>query len=130
MSGESQIASELNQLRNVNKEIKRVSGILKELREKKTTIEERVLNYLQKTNRTGAKTLDMVVETKERVKRPTKSKEEKHQDVTEVLRSAGIRDAENTYQAIVEAMKGEETRKQALVIKEKKDASTSRKKSK
>ena len=127
MSGESQIVSELNQLRNINKEIKRIGVVLKELRDKKAVIEERVLKYLEKTKRTGAKTLDIEVEAKEKVKRPSKSKTEKQQDVSEVLRKVGIRDTESTYAAILDAMKGEETVKPTLVIKEKKEGSSSRK---
>jgi hypothetical protein len=118
MSGDSQIVSDLKQLKNVSSEIKRMGVVLKDLRSRKVALEEKILTYLNKTRRDGAKTQDIVVMAKERTKRPAKPKEEKEQDITEILRNAGVRDTSLTYQAILEAMKGEEQKKQAIVLKE------------
>jgi hypothetical protein len=119
MSGDSQIVSELNQLKEIDKELKRLSGLSRELKKKKTIIEGRVLAYLQKTKRDGVKTQDIVVLAKEKISRPTKPKEIKEQDVQAVLHRAGVQNTEQAYQEILEAMKGEELKKQALVLKKK-----------
>jgi hypothetical protein len=117
MSGESQIVSELKQLKNVNAEIKRLNAAVKELRDRKRELESRVLTYLNKTNRQGAKTQDIVVLAKERVSRPTKARDEKEQAVTSILRQYGVTQPEQAYQNLLEAMKGEEQVKQSLVFK-------------
>ncbi len=120
MSGDSQIVSELNQLKEIDKELKRLSGLSRELKKKKVMIEERVLTYLQKTKRDGVKTQDIMVLAKEKVSRPTKPKETKEQDVQAVLQKVGVRNIEQAYQEILEAMKGEEQRKHSLVLKQQK----------
>jgi hypothetical protein len=120
MSGDSQIVSELKQLKTLKTEIKRLSLILKDLRSKKTSIEERVLTYLNKSNRQGAKTQDIVVIAKEKINHPTKPKDKKEKDIIEALTKAGVKDTGIVYKDIMNAMKGDEKKIQSLVMKEKK----------
>jgi hypothetical protein len=120
MSGESQIVSELSQLKDIEKELKRLYGITRELKKKKETIEQRVLTYLNKIKRDGVKTQDIMVLSKEKVSRPSKPREEKEKDVQEILQRMGIRNTEQAYKEITDAMKGEERKKQALVLKQSK----------
>ena len=64
------------------------------------------------------KTQDIMVLSKEKVSRPSKPREEKEKGVQEILQRVGVRNAEQAYNEIMEAMKGEERRKQALVMKQ------------
>ena len=118
MSGDSQIVAELSQLKEIEKELKRLSGLSRELKKKKEVIETRVLTYLNKTKRDGVKTQDIMVLSKEKVSRPSKPKDEKEKDVQQILQRVGVRNTEQAYQEIMEAMKGEERRKQGLVLKQ------------
>ena len=90
----------------------------RELKKKKEVIETRVLTYLNKTKRDGVKTQDIMVLSKEKVSRPSKPRDEKEKDVQQILQRVGVRNTEQAYQEIIEAMKGEERRKQGLVLKQ------------
>ena len=114
----SSVVSQLAELKNIEKEIKRLSSGLKQLRDRKKAIEERVLLFLQNKNTSGAKTQDMVIMAKETVKRPQKPKDKKEHDVMQILHSGGVQNAKEMYETILNAMKGEEKIKQTLKIKD------------
>ena len=120
MSSDSTTVSDINQLKTINKEIKRVSDILKDLRSKKGVLEQKIITYLNKTNKSGAKTQNLIVLSKEKISRPTKSKTQKEQDIVKLLENNGIKNASETYKEIINTMKGDEKKTQSLIFKEKK----------
>jgi hypothetical protein len=116
----SSIVSQLSELTNINIEIKRMNVRLKEVRERKKIIEERILEFMKSQNATNAKTENLLITTKETIKRTRKPNDNKEKDVLKILESSGIMNPKHVYSTIVDAMKGNELTKQTLKIVNKK----------
>ncbi len=114
----SLVVSKLGELKNIEVEIKRLNVQLKGLRQRKKQIEETVAQFLSQRNAKTAKTQQIAIELKETVRRPAKPKNEKEQDVMQILTASGVENAKETYEQIVNAMKGDETIKQTVKIKD------------
>jgi|LauGreDrversion4_2_1035121.scaffolds.fasta_scaffold127023_3 hypothetical protein len=118
MSQDAIIVEQMKQLKILTNHIKAAQSQIKKMKTAKAQIEDRIMNYLNSTNRSGAKTNDLLILTKEKTTRGKKKKDEKEQDVIQVLQSAGIRNADETYQQIIQALQGEQHKSTTLVIKE------------
>jgi hypothetical protein len=114
----AQIASDMRELKNINKEIKRNGMILKQLRDRKKNIETNILKYLRQNEQSGVKYEDIVAVQKERKTRERKTQEEKKEDIVKLLENNGIRNADNLYKELLETMKGKEELVPVLKVKE------------
>jgi hypothetical protein len=118
MSGDSGMISEMNQLKAIKDEIKRTLTHLKDLRAKKSQIESRILTHLDRTKRKGAKNGTLLVMAEEKVQRDRKREAEKEQDIISVLSTVGVKNVKDTYEKIINAMKGQEHLSKKLVVKD------------
>jgi len=109
---------EVQQLKNINVEIKRLSGQLKNLREKKKMIESNILTYLDKTNKNGATAKDILVLAREKTVNTRKNEKAKSADISAILAHAGVNNVQETVSQVLGALKGEETTKKMLVVKQ------------
>jgi hypothetical protein len=122
MSGlnDSAIVSEMNQLKCIDLEIKRLNAKIKELKQGKKQMETRIMNYLERAQMNGAKTSDMVVLAREKTVNTKKKKDEKVEDIASILKSAGVvSNVNDTVNKVLEALKGDETIKKTLIVKSK-----------
>ena len=122
MSGlnDSAIVSEMNQLKCIDLEIKRLNAKIKELKQGKKQMETRIMNYLERAQMNGAKTSDMVVLAREKKVNTKKKKDEKVEDIASILKSAGVvSNVNDTVNKVLEALKGDETIKKTLIVKSK-----------
>jgi len=114
----SKAVSDLKELKNITSEIKRLNAETKILRLKKKEIEERIMEYLHEVNQPGVKYGELVVLSKEGVKRKRLKKTEKEANAMAVLEEMGIVDSKTALSSILESMKGEEYVSESLQIKE------------
>ena len=118
MSGDSVVVADIKQLKILSDEIKKLSKRLHEMRQAKKNIEARVISYFEKTQKTGAKTSDMLVLTKQKFQTARKPEEEKREEVFNLLAGAGIQNVHEMYDRLTSAMKGEQKVQTAVVLKE------------
>ena len=118
MSGDSVVVADIKQLKILSDEIKKLSKRLHEMRQAKKNIEVRVISYFEKTQKTGAKTSDMLVLTKQKFQTARKPEEEKREEVFNLLAGAGIQNVHEMYDRLTSAMKGEQKVQTAVVLKE------------
>lgn len=116
-----QIISDMRELKKINTELKRYSIVLKQLRDRKKTIEKNILTYLQSSQQTGIKLGDVVAVQKDKKTHERKTKDEKKGDVIKLLENRGIRNADGLYQELLETMKGKEELVPVLKVKEHKE---------
>lgn len=114
----SQMASSMNELRNIDTEIKRLTQQVKILKEKKKEIEENILEYLNKTDRDALAFKNMMVISKQKKHREKKKKVERENDILNVLQAAGVYDSVKVLDGIKSALRGKEHDVQTLKIKE------------
>lgn len=110
------ILSDIKELESLDIEIKSLASRLKQLRQKKSTIEESITEYLESNNHPGVKYQGkaFVTDKKSKIKRKTKS--EREADMVDTL-SRHVNNPEQVYRDILESMKGYETEKTVLKVK-------------
>lgn len=112
------IRSYVQELENVQREMKILRARIKKLREKEVGIKENINLYLSSKNQVGVKFEGKAVVLEPTVKRARKPKEEKQRDQITALQKFGLT-AETATQAILalsEANKGEELPDEKLKI--------------
>lgn len=114
----SKTVADLKELKSISSEIKRLNADCKVLRLKKKEIEDRITEYLREENQPGVKYGDIVVLSKESVRRKRLKKKEKEEKAVAVLEEMGILDAKQALSTILDSMKGEEYILESLQIKE------------
>jgi hypothetical protein len=114
----SRTVADLRELKNITSEIKRLNAESKVLRLKKKEIEDRISEYLREENQPGVKYGDIVVLSKESVRRKRLKKKEKEEKAVAVLEDMGVLDARNALTNILDSMKGEEYVLESLQLKE------------
>lgn len=117
MSSTTRIANDMKELKTINNEIRRITIQLKNLRDKKKDLEKHILSFLKQEEQPGLRYQEMVVLSGEKKIRDKKDKEQKEQEIINLLENAGVNDAKNTYNTILEAMKGEQHTVPTLKIK-------------
>jgi hypothetical protein len=117
MSSTTRIANDMKELKTINNEIRRLTIQLKNLRDKKKDLEKHILSFLKQEEQPGLRYQEMVVLSGEKKIRDKKDKEQKEQEIINLLENAGVNDAKNTYNTILEAMKGEQHTVPTLKIK-------------
>lgn len=114
------IKGDVTELRAIEKEIKRLQDLLKPLRQRKKEIENQILTFMQKTNNglQGLKMNGVEIQAVEKKVRERVNKEDKEQNAIRLLQQSGVHNARKTYKDLQEAMKGQETVKPVLRMKE------------
>jgi hypothetical protein len=114
------ITGNINELHSIKQEIDRLSRQLRELRQKKKTLEENISKFIEQQEKPGIKYKgnQFLPKTKQIVdrKRSTKTKEE---DAGRVLQKYGIseQNSQTLVKEMLEAMRGPRTEETALLIK-------------
>jgi hypothetical protein len=124
MSNASRIKAEINELKSINKEMKRLCDALKPLRLRKKTIEQNILNYMNSATAGGQKALttikmnDIEVVAVEKKCREKLKKDEKETNAINLLQQSGIQNAPKVYKELQEIVKGKENVVHALKMKD------------
>ena len=111
------IKSYVNELNQINAEIKHVSSHLRILRKKSKEMEEYIIAYLRQKDQPGVKYNGTAIIVESKPKRATKKKVEMEQDTLRVLEYHGIEDPKAVLEEIMEARRGHETEQDKIKIK-------------
>ena len=103
-----QIQSNMKELREIEIETKRKKEELKKLIEKEKQLKKIITKYLYENDQPGIKYQDLVVLAKEKKTRERKTKNERNQDIEEILLQNGIRNTNEVIAEISEALRGKE----------------------
>ncbi len=119
----SQIKSDISELTNIDKELKRLNELAKPLRQRKKQLEESILNYM---NTNGGdkglkaiKMTDVQIECVQKKRHERLGKDDKEVNVVQYLASKGLNDPRKAYYELQELTKGKEEIKQSLKLKKK-----------
>lgn len=118
MSGE--IIGYMRELKNIHSEIKRLNTSLKNIRERRQLVENRILNYLEEVDEPGIMYEDITVLRHKKLQRQRKPTAMKREDVIHLLENNGIANADKVFNDIQERLRGEAESVPTLKIKEKK----------
>lgn len=110
------IKNDIVHLQDVELEIKRKLKELKELRDVKSDISERIQNYLVSNDLPGIKHKGITVLAESRQRRKALKKSEKHQNAEQVLSEFGIENSKEALDRILDSMRGEPEQKTNLRI--------------
>lgn len=111
------IQSYVNELKNLNIELKRVNKTAFDIRKKIKEAEKNIIEYLREKEQPGVKYQDMAIIIENKTKRTTKKKKDIEEDSIRVLEEHGIRNAKSVLDKILEARKGEEIENKKIKIK-------------
>ena len=111
------IQQHMRDLKGIQSEIDRLKNELKVLTKKKKDLEVHIKDYLYQNDQPGIKYQDLVVLAQEKKKRNRKSKDERNQDIEEILQNYGVRNVSDVMNEIADALKGKETTDFVLKIK-------------
>lgn len=107
------IKGDLEELDNLDKEIKRLKCQLYEYNKQKKEVEKRVIEFLEHQKSAGLKFENKAIILQKKDCRNKKKKGEKLSDLNDVLRKHGI-DDENLLNEILEAQRGHKTTNYSL----------------
>lgn len=100
------LKSSIQELKNIEAEIKRLSSRLKLLRRQKNKVENSVANQLNAKNQPGVKYNGSAILVQKKEKRVRKNKKEKNLDILNVLISHGITNPKQALKDVLEANSG------------------------
>lgn len=104
----AEIRATLEELKSIAQEIYNLNKSLKELRERKKGLEQKVLDYLVSVDKPGVKVDNIIFMNSSKTKRAYKKKDEVVRDAVEVLKRHGVTgDPVKVYEELVEAKRGE-----------------------
>ena len=113
----SAIQNYINELKNLNIELKRLNKASHVVRQRAKQVESDIINYLREKEQPGVKYQDMAIVVENKTKRINKSKKDIEEDSLRVLEDYGISNAKEVLDEILRARKGEEIENQKLKIK-------------
>lgn len=111
------IQTDVNELNNLNIEIKRLSKSLHTLRLRKAEVEKRITDFLEAKEQPGVKYQGVAILAQDKTKRIYKSKKIKNEDGIEVLKKYGVTNPDIALNEVINAMKGDEMTTKQLKIK-------------
>lgn len=114
----SDIAETMKELKDIVSAIKTMNSQIKELRERKKVLEEKVLSYLEDTNNPGIKYKELVVIKNESITHAKKKKKEREESIINILQQQGIQDPKKVYAEILASSLGEEKQTTKLRVKQ------------
>ena len=110
------IISEVQELDSIEKEIKRLSTTLRDLRKRKRYLEETISGFLDKHGEKGVKYQGKAIVAHKKEKVIRKKQSERESDLYHVLQKY-VRDPERVMGEVLEAQKGNKTETTTLKIK-------------
>jgi len=111
------IKGDVNELKNINTEIKQLTARTRSLRQKAKSAEARILNYLKEKEQPGVKYNGTAVVIETKTKRASKKAKDREGDALQVLKDHGIHNARDVLDEILEARKGESVPNHKIKIK-------------
>jgi len=110
------VYGDLQEVVDLEGEIKRMSKHLKDLRIQKKEAEARIFEFLQEKDQVGFKYKDMVVTVSERKARQRRNLESKKEEILQVLRSARDPTSKQALEDILEATKGDTVTRNCIKV--------------
>lgn len=108
------IKSYLDELDNINTEIKNNNFRNKFLRKRKKELEENIKKYLNSKDQNGIKYKGKAIILQNKERRLIKKKKEKEEDIISLLKSLGVKNSKKAYQELLNTQKGEYIEEQQL----------------
>lgn len=94
------IKGNINELDNINQEIKRISTQLKSLRKRKKLLENTIVEYLNNNEQNGVKYNNNAIFIKKKTKKKQKKKTQQKNDMLNILRQYNIPNPEQVLNQI------------------------------
>lgn len=116
------IQADVNQLKILNEELKRLRLKIKSINNTKKQVEERIINFLKAKDQPGVKYQGDTIILDTQQKRNRKPQKDKEQNALNVLRTYNIHNPEEALKDILEGMKGDVTTVSKLKIKKSKQS--------
>jgi len=114
------IKSDIIKLQNIQTELKRLSAEMKKLRKEKERLESKLIQFLEKNENSGITIDDTTLLTESKKRRERKGRTDKEIAALEVLRMAGVSNADSTLEKLLSSMKGNEHLVKTVKIQRKK----------
>lgn len=112
----SVIQSNVQELRNINIEIKNLQARIKQLRNRSTAIEKDILTYLNEKEQPGVKFQNTAIIIENKAKSIKKNNKDVEKLQVELLRDSGVSNAEEVLKKMSEIKKGDAIQMQKLKI--------------
>lgn len=110
------IRADVQELENIDLELKRLNKRRKELLDLKKIKEEKIQEYLRERNLPGVKHHDTAVVLKEKDARARKKPKESDADSVAVLERYGVNDPERVLKEILDSRKGDPYKKAKIIF--------------
>ncbi len=113
------IKTDINELKEINKEIKRLNDTIRPLRQRKKQLEEDILTYMNQNknkNLTTIKMSDIEIMAIEKVKHERINKTEKESTAIQLLQQSGVTNPRKVYSDLQSMLKGAETTTKQLKV--------------
>lgn len=117
----SNVREDLKELSKIYETIKKLMNEIKDLRDRKKTIEQNLLEYLQKTEEVGLRYESFIFFPKDKKIRKKLKKKEREETAIRVLEDYGVDQPKEAYEKLLESMKGEEEIVPVIKVSEQKD---------
>ena len=111
------VSAQLNELEEINKELKLLNDSVKKLRNRKKIIEENISKYLENNKKPGFRYKGKTITIQTKETRIRRSKQDKEIIGKEILKNSGVDNSEKVYQQIINSMKGSPTQVNTIKIK-------------
>lgn len=116
------IKSDVNELKKIQDELKRMNEVMKPLRKRKKEIEDNILDYMKTNGKQGLQGIKLndleIVAVEKKVHQKLK-KSEKENTAVQLLQQSGVTNPRKLYHDLEEMLKGKEESKQALKMTDK-----------
>lgn len=100
------IQRDLDELHQLNLELQRLKGLIKNYNEQKTNIEKRIITFLKNQEQSGVRYNDTAILLQQKNIRNKKKKTERIEDLQTVLKKYDIKGNDSLIHDIIEASKG------------------------
>ena len=100
------LKSSLQELDRIDIEIKRLNDNLKQLRKQKKNVEQNIIGFLNAKNQPGVKYKNNAIIVEKKEKRIRKKKNQKQEEIMNILVSYGVHNPNEAFNKIVEANSG------------------------
>ena len=112
----------VNELEQVNNELKRYLNLMKPLKQRKVELQNQIAEYLKSKDQIGLKHEDKAIIIEQKEIYAKKSKQDKESDVKKLLEKYNIKDSEKFFNDLNDAKRGEfqELKDKVIVKKVKK----------
>lgn len=112
----SYIQSNVQELKNINLEIKRLQGEMKKLKKRSQDIEKNILTYLNEKEQPGLKYQNTAIIIENKPKRIMKTKKDIENNAIRILEDSGISNAKEVLAKINESKKGDQVQMQKVKL--------------